>query len=260
MSRQITAAGAEFIRHEEGCVLQAYDDATGKVVPRGGSVRGTLTIGIGHAGDDVYIGQTITEAQAFALLDKDLDAAEDAIERLVKVPLNDNEHAALVAFVFNVGEPRFSTSTLLRLLNAGDRAGAAGQFSRWNKTTIAGRLVESDGLVGRRAREAALFATPPSAASPPRTAPSAPLPAPIPEGRSSPPVAAPVPDKTPANSVTIFGIGLTALSQTLDYVAEQSHALQSAIPWLGYVFAAATVAGLAIAAYGRLRVMKTEGV
>jgi lysozyme len=83
------------------------------------------------------------------------------------VPLTAAERAALVSFAFNVGLGALSRSTLLRRVNAGDRAGAAGEFSRWVYGTAAGRKVRLGGLVRRRRAEAALFAADPPAEVPP---------------------------------------------------------------------------------------------
>ncbi|EAS3672836.1 lysozyme, partial [Salmonella enterica subsp. enterica serovar Weltevreden] len=60
---------------------------------------------------------------------------------------------ALVSFAYNLGARTLSTSTLLRKLNAGDYAGAADEFLRWNK---AGSKV-LNGLTRRREAERALF-------------------------------------------------------------------------------------------------------
>jgi lysozyme len=92
-------------------------------------------------------------AQAAGWLRADAQEAVDAVNRLVTVPLNQSQFDALVDFVFNLGAGAFSTSTLLRLLNGGDYAGAAGQFGRWNKDN--GKVVA--GLTRRRAAEAKLF-------------------------------------------------------------------------------------------------------
>jgi lysozyme len=74
----------------------------------------------------------------------------------VTVPLNQNQFDALVSFTENEGATSFEESTLLRLLNAGDYAGAAAQFDRW--VYQKGRVLP--GLVDRRQQEAALFNTP----------------------------------------------------------------------------------------------------
>lgn len=88
-----------------------------------------------------------------ALLRADLGTAEAAVNRLVTVPLTQNQFDALVSLVFNIGEGNFSKSTLLRRLNAGEREAAAGQFGRWNKS----KGVELAGLTKRRAAERELF-------------------------------------------------------------------------------------------------------
>ncbi|HLI61923.1 MAG TPA: lysozyme [Terriglobales bacterium] len=75
------------------------------------------------------------------------------VNRLVTVPLTQNQFDALVDFVFNVGAENFARSTLLRELNAGNTAGAAAQFLLWK---WAGGVV-SPGLLRRRQAEAALF-------------------------------------------------------------------------------------------------------
>ena len=49
------------------------------------------------------------------------------------MPLNQNQFDALVSFSYNLGLGSLQNSTLLRLLNQRDYAGAAAQFPRWNK-------------------------------------------------------------------------------------------------------------------------------
>jgi lysozyme len=69
------------------------------------------------------------------------------------VPLNDNQFAALVSFVFNVGETAFAKSSLLKKLNAGDHAAVPKELMRWVKA--AG--IQMDGLVRRRLAESDLW-------------------------------------------------------------------------------------------------------
>ena len=138
---QISKAGLDLIKEFEGLYLKAYRCPAG--VP---------TIGYGHTAG-VAMGQTITQQQADDYLRRDVRQFERAVERQVSVPLTQGQFDALVSFAFNLGEGALAQSTLLRLLNAGDYAGAAAQFDRWNKAS--GRVLP--GLVRRRAAERALF-------------------------------------------------------------------------------------------------------
>jgi len=101
---------------------------------------------------------SITREQAEAELQRHLAGVNQTIDSLVKVPLNENQRAALQSFVYNVGggQDGFAGSTLLRRLNQGDYEGAANEFRRWNK---AGDEV-LPGLVRRRQMEADLFRRP----------------------------------------------------------------------------------------------------
>jgi len=128
----------------EGLQLTAYQDPVG-----------VWTIGYGHTGSDVQPGLTITQEQASDLLLQDVAGAVAAVNRLVTIPLTQNQFDALVDFTFNVGQGNLASSTLLRELNAGNTAGAAAQFLVW----VYAKGVELPGLVTRRQAEAALFQT-----------------------------------------------------------------------------------------------------
>lgn len=134
--------GKTLIKASEGLRLKTYLDTGG--VP---------TIGWGHTGPDVIKGQTISTAEAELLLTIDLQKFETAVMRLVHVPLNQNQFDALVCLSFNIGIQALADSTLLRMLNARNYAGAADQFLRWNKVDG----VSLPGLVKRRAAERSLF-------------------------------------------------------------------------------------------------------
>ncbi len=118
---------------------------------------GVPTIGYGHTAGVTMATAPITEAAAAELLAVDLQRFESAIAAAVTVPLVQHEFDALVVLVFNIGIGAFRTSTLLRHLNAGDRAAAAQQFSVWNKGRQGGQLVVLPGLVARRQAERLLF-------------------------------------------------------------------------------------------------------
>lgn len=142
---QPSQAAIALVKASEGMRLQAYQDG-----------RGVWTIGWGHT-DGVHEGMRITEQQAEEFLAADLAAAGRWVSILVKVPLTQNEFDALTDFVFNEGPEHLRVSTLLRLLNAGQKQAAAAQFKYWN---LAGGKVEP-GLVTRRAAETSLFLSSP---------------------------------------------------------------------------------------------------
>lgn len=121
------------------------------------------TIGWGCT-EGVTMGMIWTRQQAEDAFSKEVSKFEAAVNQLVTVPLGQNEFDALVSLAYNIGigskkKSGFSTSTLLKRLNKGDRPGAVKAFHMWNKA--GGAVV--NGLVQRRASEAALFQKPVSA-------------------------------------------------------------------------------------------------
>lgn len=150
MTRQVTPEIVQHVKRFEGCKLTAYPDP--------GSKNGEpWTIGYGHTSDGflkVEKGLRITQDVADGALENDLNEIAAAVERLVKVELNDNQFGALVSFTFNVGVGAFSKSTLLKKLNAGNYDAVPGELARWNKND--GKVMA--GLTNRRAAEAGLWA------------------------------------------------------------------------------------------------------
>lgn len=115
-----------------------------------------LTIGWGHTNDN---GRQFDASSVWTQVEcdneflADMTIFENAVLRLVTVQLNQNQFDALVSFTYNLGAANLGRSTLLKLVNAGNFAGAAQQFPRWNKA--GGKVLA--GLARRRAAEAALF-------------------------------------------------------------------------------------------------------
>ncbi|WP_165464514.1 lysozyme [Enterobacter cloacae] len=143
---QTSENGIALIKEFEGCRLTAYQDSVG-----------VWTIGYGWTqpvdGKPIRAGMTIKQETAERLLKTGLVSYESDVSRLVKVRLKQGEFDALVSFTYNLGARSLSTSTLLRKLNAGDYAGAADEFLRWNKA--GGKVL--NGLTRRREAERALF-------------------------------------------------------------------------------------------------------
>ena len=96
----------------------------------------------------------ITEEKAFEILEyianKDFGSN---INKVVKVPLNQNQFDALVSFAYNIGNGNFNSSTLLRWLNQGNYKEASMQLLRWDKS----KGIVLNGLTKRRKAEKALF-------------------------------------------------------------------------------------------------------
>ena len=139
----INQHGIDLIKEEEGLRLESY------------SAGGRSYIGYGHQqkpGD----ASSITEAQAEALLRKDVEGAEAAVQRMVTVPVNVNEFSAMVSFAYNLGEGGFSRSRVLAAINTGDHSGAAEAFLTHN--TVGGEFNQV--IYDRRVKERALFLKP----------------------------------------------------------------------------------------------------
>lgn len=143
---QISSKGIDLIKHFEGCSLAAYQDAVG-----------VWTIGYGWTqpvdGERITRDMVIGPITAERLLRIGIVQFESAVNQLVKVPMTQGQFDALVCFAYNVGTRTLSTSTLLRMFNAGQRVSAADEFLRWNR---AGGNVLA-GLTRRRNAERALF-------------------------------------------------------------------------------------------------------
>lgn len=131
----------EKIKEFEGLHLDAYKCPAG--VP---------TIGAGHT-RGVKMGQTITMAQADALLRGDLLPCEKYVNSL-NLDLTQNQFDALVDFAFNCGVGNLRNSTLLKKVRINAPVDEIqGEFRRWNKSK--GKVLQ--GLVTRREWEAQMY-------------------------------------------------------------------------------------------------------
>lgn len=144
--RQISTVGVGAIKTFEGNVLHTYRDSVGK-----------LTIGVGHTGPEVVEGLVWTQEQVDAQFAVDIAKFETSVRNAVKVPVTQGQFDAMVSLAFNIGASAFAESTLVRKLNAGDRAGASREFDAWNKVTINGVKQVSASQVSRRGIEQQIF-------------------------------------------------------------------------------------------------------
>lgn len=121
---------------------------------------GRWTIGFG---DTMWRGKPVTPAtkpitreDAENALAHRLIGFQAELDNLVSVPLNANQNAALLSFIYNLGAQNLKKSTLLKRLSSGDYTGAADEFLKWNKS--GGKVLR--GLTRRREAERRLFLTP----------------------------------------------------------------------------------------------------
>jgi lysozyme len=140
---KFSAAGMKLLKRSEGFRNRVYRD-----------VAGFLTIGYGHKvrSGEMFPG-VISIAQGVTLLNGDISEAEQAVQRLVKVPLAQGQFDALVDFTFNLGAGRLAGSSLLADLNAGKYDEAAEQLLLWDHS--GGKEVTA--LKARREAEATLW-------------------------------------------------------------------------------------------------------
>ena len=145
----VSDLAVELIKEFEGFKNYAYIDTDG-----------TPVIGYGLSkvgGVPVRIGDRISPSQADAALDAHLREISRELDEAVEVELSDRQFSALASIAFNVGMGAIENSTLIRKINAGDYAGAANEFLRWDKANLGGRIVQMPGLTRRRAAERELF-------------------------------------------------------------------------------------------------------
>lgn len=142
--RAINDAGLRIVEVSESLRLVAYWDPNGRC----------WTIGYGST-TDVYPGMVINHAQAATRLHRDLFGAESAVQRLVRVPLNDNQFSALVDLVFNIGAGNLQHSALLAVLNEGRYSEVPEHMLRFDRS--GGHILP--GLQKRREADVALWNT-----------------------------------------------------------------------------------------------------
>lgn len=152
----VSQRGIECIKHFESC-LEPVGNGTFRAYPDPAHGWKVPTIGWGTIqypnGQKVRQGDVITQERADELLAWEVIEKAEGVRRLVKVPLNSDQFAALVSFAYNVGLGNLGDSTLLKWLNAGSYNKAADQFLKW--TRAGGKVLP--GLVRRRKSERNLF-------------------------------------------------------------------------------------------------------
>ena len=145
---------SDLIKRYEGCSLVAYlDDAKIPTIGYGTTIY--------KSGVKVKLGDIITGEQADEELEHHAEIVEGNVRRLVKQALTENQMAALVSLVYNIGIGNFTTSTMLKLINSPkfDKNKVSLEFLKWDKIRVDGELVKSKGLMNRRLDEMKVFLT-----------------------------------------------------------------------------------------------------
>ncbi|MFN3862993.1 MAG: lysozyme [Erythrobacter sp.] len=158
--RAVGPAGTALIKRFEGCA-RLRSDGLVEAYPDPGTGGAPWTIGWGATGHDSFHGGRIgpdtvwTQAQCDARLAEDLARyAAEVAAAIGDAPTTQAQFDALVSFHYNTGA--IGRATLTRKHRAGDTAGAAREFARWNRA--GGKVLK--GLVRRREAEAELYLTP----------------------------------------------------------------------------------------------------
>lgn len=137
----LSSTGEDLIKSFEELRLEAYQDQ-----------RGVWTIAWGHT-RGVKEGDTCTAQMAEAWFISDTQFAVNGVDASITTNLTQSQFDALVSFTFNVGVGAEAHSTMAKLINIRDFAGASEQFPAWDH--IDG--VPNAGLLRRRLAEQALF-------------------------------------------------------------------------------------------------------
>jgi len=158
-SRRISPTGVALIKRYEGCarlrqdgLVEAYPDPASSLSRTGSGSGEPWTIGWGATGAGIGPGTIWTQEQCDERLARDLERyAADVARAIGDASTTQNQFDALVSFHYNTGA--IGRATLTRKHVAGDFAGAALEFQRWNRA--AGRVLK--GLTRRRRDESQLY-------------------------------------------------------------------------------------------------------
>jgi lysozyme len=149
----------------EGCELAAYLDTLARP-PVWTIGHGTTRVG----GVPVERGMVCSQEQADLWAMMDLGSVGSGVVRMLTVPVNEHQCAALTSLAYNIGIGAFGRSSVLEALNHGLYRQAADRFLEYDDAGGVAR----PGLESRRARERAVFMTGMPAASYPGKASRAP--------------------------------------------------------------------------------------
>lgn len=146
-------AGKTLLKKWEKLELKAYPDQ---------NVPPVWTIGYGHT-VGTREGMIWTQDECERVLDSDIGLYSAKVATLLvrcPVKLTDNQFSAFVCFTFNIGITAFVGTSALRNCLVGRTDLVPDAMRLWNKVTINGSHVVSNGLMNRREAEVVLWNTP----------------------------------------------------------------------------------------------------
>ncbi len=142
----VTQSTLDLIKNFEGVRKVAYKDIAGK-----------WTIGVGHLiliNEHDLLTKELTDQEVNDLLMKDLQQVINCINSHVLIKPTQNQFDALASFIFNLGCPNFSSSTLCKYINGGySKIDITKQWLKWDH--ISGQY--SQGLDKRRQEEVKVY-------------------------------------------------------------------------------------------------------
>lgn len=149
--RPVPQVAIDFLKQVEGCKLTSYQDTGGK-----------WTNGYGHTGGvpaNATISQSIADANLVGDADQAANRLSDVVNEPVILGLSDHQYAALISFVFNLGNgedhnPRWR---IWDDLNTGSLADVTTQMMRFDQGKVDGVEQTIPGLLNRREAEVALW-------------------------------------------------------------------------------------------------------
>ena len=152
---KISKDAIELLKSIEELKLLPYDDQTSNTI---NSYVSGATIGYGHLIKEkeweIYKGG-ISEEEANILFNNDLLPFETLVYNLVTAQLSQKEFDALVIFAFNIGEPQFKQSSVLKMVN-----GKKGNYNTLEDAWMAFKYSQGkvlQGLINRRRAEYNIF-------------------------------------------------------------------------------------------------------
>jgi GH24 family phage-related lysozyme (muramidase) len=247
--RPVPQAATDLVKDQEETHLFVYDDAfyPARECQTGDQIVGTLTAGTGHT-DHLTIGMAVTQEMSDDWLNADLIRSGARIEAQIGSTisdLTDNQYAALLDFVFNVGaNPSW---TIWKRLKAKQYDQVPLELQKFVNIRKNGAMVKSTDLVNRRNAEIALWSkgepgtydahisssvTRQAATTPPTPAD------PVPITRSKGLIAGAVGAVTSAPAI------INQVTQVITPYADHSNYLQHVIGYLAIIGAASATATL----------------